>query len=161
MVYIDTAALSDGLHEIELRPSAEDLELDPDVFSSVVTTVRLDVGNRQILCRIDARAQAILTCDRTLEPFVESLAGNYTAVFSKDPEEGSTADDEIIVLDASASRIDVTEMVRDTILLSVPLRKVAPAAREKELQLEYGRPVDENDAIDPRWEALRKLKTGS
>lgn len=161
MVYIDISTLSDGLHEIDMRPTADELEIDPEVFSSIAAIIRLDVTDRQILCRIEARADAELVCDRTLEPFIEPVSGQFTTVFTKDADEVTSGDDEIVLLDPSASRIDVTEMVRDTILLSVPLRKVAPAAREKELQLQYGGPPEDGDAIDPRWEALRKLKTGS
>lgn len=159
MVYIDLAALADGLHEIVLTPAAEDLELDPDSFSSIEATVGLDISTRQILCRIAAKADARLICDRTLEPFIEPLSGDYTVVFTRDPHEGQ--DDEIVLIESGASRIDITEYLRDTILLSVPLRKVAPAAREAELQLEFGRPDETDEATDPRWDALRKLRTGS
>lgn len=161
MLYVDISTLSDGLHDIELQPTAEELELDPDMFTSVDTNVRLDIGDKQILCRIEIRAEAELICDRTLEPFIEPIAGSYTVVFTKDPNEASVGDDDIRMLDPGARTIDITEMVRDTVLLSVPLRKVAPSAREKELQLQFGGPTEDGDAVDPRWEALRKLKTGS
>ncbi|HLE55500.1 MAG TPA: DUF177 domain-containing protein [Rhodothermia bacterium] len=161
MLYVDISMLSDGLHDIELRPTAEELELDPDMFTSVDTNVRLDIGDKHILCRIEIRAEAELICDRTLEPFVEPIAGSYTVVFTKDPNETSEGDDDIRLLDPTARTIDITEMVRDTVLLSVPLRKVAPSAREKELQLQFGAPAEDGDSVDPRWEALRKLKTGS
>lgn len=161
MVYVDISTLADGLHEIVLSPVADDLDLDPETFSSIETRIRLDITDRQILCRIDAQADAVLVCDRTLEPFVEAVSGDYTVVFTRDPEEITTDDETIVLLDSSASGIDVTAVVRDTLLLSIPLRKVAPAARETELQLQFGGPADGADAIDPRWEALRKLKTGS
>jgi len=161
MVNVDISTLSDGLHEIDLSPAAEDLDLDPETFSSIQAHVRLDIGDRQILCRIDANADALLVCDRTLEPFVEPIVGDYTVVFTKHPDEITADDESIVLLDPSASSIDVTAIVRDTLLLSIPLRKVAPAARDAELQLQYGGPTDEGDAIDPRWDALRKLKTGS
>lgn len=159
MVSIDISAFSEGLHEIVLHPDAEDLDLDPNEFSEIETRVRLDIGDRQILCRIDASADAGLICDRTLEPFVERIAGDFTVVFTKDPEEESEG--EIAVLDAASSSIDVTEYVRDTLVLSVPVRKVAPTAGEAVLTLQFGGPATEEDAIDPRWDALRKLRTGS
>ncbi len=161
MIYVDISTLSDGLHEIVLNPTAESLDLDPETFSSIETSVRLDIGDRQILCRIDAKADAVLICDRTLEPFTESVGGEFTVLFTEDPGEIVADDDTIVLLDPSARSLDITEMVRDTLLLSIPLRKVAPAARDAELQLEFGGPADDAEAIDPRWEALRKLKTGS
>jgi uncharacterized protein len=159
MVYIDISKLTEGLNEVVLEPVAEDLELDPDMFFGIVTRVNLHISEGQVICTVDAHAEVALVCDRTLEPFVESIDGNFTAVFTKDPSEVSDEDDGVFLLDADASGIDITDVTRDTLLLSVPLRKVAPAAREAELNLKFGGSVDPDDDIDPRWEALRKLKT--
>jgi uncharacterized protein len=161
MVYIDIATFSDGLHEIVLKPTAEELDLDPEKFSSIETMVHLDISDRQILCRIHADVDAQVICDRTLESFVERFGGDHTVVYTRDPDEVGEDDDEIVLLDAGSSRIDITEFVRDTILLSIPLRNVAPHAREAEIPTRFGVPADDGDNIDPRWEALRKLKTGS
>ena len=84
------------------------LELDPEQFSSIKTTVRLDISTRQILCRIAASAEALLICDRTLEPFVEPIAGEFAVVFTRDPHEISGDDDEIVLIESGVSRIDIT-----------------------------------------------------
>ena len=52
----------------------------------------------------------------------------------------------------------MTEAVRDTLVLAVPARKVAPGAEDLDLPTVFGAPAAEA-AIDPRWEALRSLRS--
>ncbi|PSQ83474.1 MAG: hypothetical protein BRD44_04330, partial [Bacteroidetes bacterium QS_7_67_15] len=72
--------------------------------------------------------------------------------------------DEVRELHHHDREIEITDLVRDTLLLAVPQRQVAPGAEEEELQTAYGAPDEEEEAdeeknaIDPRWEKLRALK---
>jgi uncharacterized metal-binding protein YceD (DUF177 family) len=59
----------------------------------------------------------------------------------------------------------VTDIIRDTILLSIPQRTIAPGAEEEDIDMTFGEPDDEEteteDAVDPRWSKLKDLKNGS
>lgn len=160
MVQIDISKMSAGVHEITLHPPASDLDLDEKEFREIEAFVRLDVGEQQILARVEVTANASLICDRTLTPFTQQLRGEHTIVFAKRPIDVTRDDDTIRPLDPSARELDITDEIRDTILLSVPLRKVAPEASETELMLTFGADDAQAEPIDPRWEALRKLKFG-
>lgn len=159
MLTIDIAALEEGLHEVELTPASEDLDLDPERFSDVHVHARLDLRNRRLLVMLDAEATASLVCDRTLEPFDERLGGSYSLLFVP-PEFTRKARDEddfeeVRELLPADREIDVTDAVRDTLLLAVPQRCVAPHARDIDIETTFGKPKDA--PVDPRWEALSDL----
>lgn len=159
MLTIDIAALEEGVHEVELTPAPDELELDPERFSDVHVRARLDLHNRRLLVMLDAEANASLVCDRTLEPFDETINGSYSLLFVP-PEFARKARDEddfeeVRQLDSSDREVDVTDAVRDTLLLAIPQRCVAPHARDIEIETTFGKPEDA--PVDPRWEALSDL----
>jgi uncharacterized protein len=149
--------MSMGVHEVTLHPSPADLELSEDEFDNIECRVRLDVGENQILVQFETEVDAFLTCDRTLKPFTMRLQGAFTVVFTRRTAEPEPADETVRYLDPSDRQLDLTAEIRDTILLSVPLRKVAPEADRAELVLSYGSEPSDS-TVDPRWDALKKLR---
>ena len=158
MVQIDIASMSSGVHEVALKPAAGDLDLNEEEFSDIEARVRLDIGEQQILAQLSVSALANLVCDRTLVPFTQAVNGEYVVVFTRRPAEQAETDETIKPLDPTSRELDVTDELRDTLLLSIPLRKVAPEASDAQLVLTYGGEEDTGVSVDPRWEALRKLK---
>lgn len=162
MFTIEIGALEPGLHSLTFEPGALALDLDPEKFKDVEVGARLDVSERRILISLSARATATLECDRTLQQFDEDIEGFYSLLFA--PPEFIDADDdaydEVRPLEPGDTEIDVTDAVRDTIVLAIPARCVAPGAEEEEIPTEFGAPRGEN-AVDPRWAALEELKSGA
>ena len=160
MFKIDIASLGPGVHELEFEPEAEELELDPAKFDDIEVEARLDVQEGRILVMLDAAATAVLVCDRTLKLFDQRIGGSYHVLFAPPAfvEHQEEAFDEVRVLQPTDLHLDLTDVVRDTILLSIPQRCVAPGAEEEDIETEFGVPEDD---VDPRWEALSKLRSGS
>lgn len=160
MLKIDLAPYDRGVHQIKLEPQADELGLDPEKFRDLQVDVRLDiVDERRILVMLDARARAELECDRTLRLFDQMIEGRFSVLFASP---GTVAmeedeDQDVRILPSGQNEIDLTETVRDTLLLAVPARCLAPGAEEEEIPTSFGVSEDERD-IDPRWEALRQLK---
>lgn len=161
MLILPIGDLQPGSHSLTLTPSAENLDLDPALFRDLSVEVTLDVQERQSLVRYDARALARLECDRTAVLFDEPVRGHHALLVVYSDEEAERqggADDDVVVLGADGS-LDIAESVRDTLLLALPTRRVAPQAEDAEIETQYGALTDESgNAIDPRWEALRKLR---
>lgn len=164
MLGIDTAPLPPGLHELTLTPSAEEAELDPEMFADITVDVRLDHEEQRDLVAFTARATATLECDRTLKPFEQAVSGSYAVLFVL-PEHldryttDEAADEDIRPLPEPGAALDITTPVRDTLLLALPTRRVAPGAEDEELQVQFGALTDtDGDPMDPRWEALKKLR---
>ena len=160
MFAIDITSLKPGLHEFEFQLEADEVELDRDKFDDIYVHARLDVREARILVMLETTATATLECDRTLRLFEQEVGGTYHVLFAPPEfvEQQEDAFDEVRVLQSSDQKIDLTTAVRDTILLSVPLRRVAPGAEEEEIETEFFVPEDD---VDPRWAALRKLKSGA
>lgn len=160
MFTVEITSLGPGLHSLEFEPEVEAVDLDPERFRHVHVDVRLDVHEGRMLVTLKASAVATLECDRTLTMFDQEISGTYHMLFAPPEfiEHQEDAYDEVRALHPSDQKIDVTEVVRDTILLSIPHRCVAPGAEEVVIETEFGAP---EDGVDPRWEALRRLKSGA
>ncbi|HMB93743.1 MAG TPA: DUF177 domain-containing protein [Rhodothermales bacterium] len=163
MLRIDLTPFSNGVHQVTLEPDAQTLDLDPDRFADIEVDVVLDIRHDQVLVTLDAAAVATLACDRTLVLFDQPIAGSYSLLFSV-PSRMQEADDEdpfAEVQELPRDRtIDLTDAVRDTLMLAIPVRKVAPEAEDQEIPTAFGAPEEGDEpAIDPRWEALKALRT--
>lgn len=161
MLRVDFSPLDEGLHEQTLVPMAEDLGLDPEVFSELSVNLRLHVAERRVVASFDVSGFAALQCDRTLVTYRQPLRGNHTIAFLP-PEHiaADSEDDGLQALPESETGIDLTSAVRDTLMLSLPLRRVAPEAEDAEITTSYGDQQTPEDApVDPRWDALRKLRS--
>lgn len=112
-----------------------------------------------------------LTCDRTLEPFEEPFETTERLIlkYGDDPEELS---DEIEIIGWDTPSINVARYLFEFIALTVPAKKLHPRLRaeeadedeeetESEGKLVYSSDADEPEdaAVDPRWQALVKLKS--
>jgi uncharacterized protein len=161
MLRIDLRPLSNGVHELDFDPTPEDLGVDEKSFSDIHVRMRLDIGVSRVYVKFWVSAVATLECDRTLVDFTKPIKGSYAVIFVPpkdiDPEDES---DNLFPLEAGKEEIDLTEIIRDTLLLSVPVRKIAPGAEDEDLPTTFGEPEDE-DVIDPRWTALKGLRSDS
>ncbi len=160
MFKIDIRSLKAGVHELELSPDPEELDIDGTRFSNIRAAVRIDVNGKRLYVRMSASATALLVCDRTAVDFDHPVKGNYSVVFLPpneiDPE---NEDEDLRPLKVDQQEIDLTNIVRDTLLLAVPIRKIAPGAKDLDIPTSFGEATESD--IDPRWSALTKLRSES
>lgn len=160
MLRIDLTPLDEGVHHVVLEPQAQAIGLDPDRFKDLRLDAVLEVFNDRVLVTLHASASATLECDRTLAVFEQPIEGSYCILFVPPSfAPGKVGYDEVRVFQRSDSEIDLAEAMRDTLVLAVPARKVAPGAEDLDLPTVFGAPAA-GAAIDPRWEALRQLRSG-
>ena len=161
MLRVDLSSFDEGVEVQTLSPSAEDLGLDPEVFSTIVVDLRLNVTERQVLASFEVRAVATLECDRTLVSYQQPVRGDHAVLFvPSDQIPPSSDDDSLLPLPDSETEIDLTEAVRNTLMLSLPLRHVAPEAEHAEITTSYGeQEMLDGTPVDDRWDALRSLRS--
>lgn len=161
MIRIDIKPLAPGVHEFEWDIDAEALDLDSEDFGALHLNVRLDFQPTQIFVTMQTKALAHLVCDRTLVKFDQEVVGDYHILFSGsdmfDEEGDKQHEEDIRFLASDEDELDLTEAVRDTVMLSLPQRRIAPGAEAEEIPLQFGQP-DGDGYVDPRWEALKQLK---
>lgn len=157
MLSINIAGLKLGLHEMTVAPAAEDLDIDPESFRDVRVDLRLDRRPGKVFVTFDASAVARLKCDRTLVDFDQPVSGSYEILFAPPEMVEGKDDDHVRVLEPDDEEIEITDVVRDTLLLAVPQRKVAPGAEDVDIPTRFG-VAEETEDVDPRWAALRDLR---
>lgn len=165
MMTIDITSLSTGIHHLELAPSANQANLDPSTFEDIQIEAVLQHHRDRILVKLHATATATLTCDRTLQPYEQEIEGAYNVLFGPPSMVGQEGEEfeEVRPLDPSDREIDLTEVVRDTLLLAIPQRQIAPGAEDEPITREFGATEEEtndDEPVDPRWEELKDLKDG-
>jgi len=140
-----------------LNPVSEDVTFGPVQVEAV-----LDYQPDEALVTFQARTTATLTCDRTLRRFEKPLEGHYAILFAapgRSAPDQSDDHDELRELPPGARHLDLTGAVRDTLLLAIPQRKVAPGAEDEEIDTVFGEPDRaEDEPADPRFEKLRTLR---
>ena len=164
MLTIDITSLSTGIHHLEFSPSPSQANLDPSTFEDIQVDVELQYHRDRILVKLHATATAELTCDRTLQPYDQDIEGEYNVLFGPPSMVGQEGEEfeEVRPLDPSDKEIDLTDVVRDTLLLAIPQRRIAPGAEEEPIDREFGAVEEEaeEEPVDPRWSDLEKLKDG-
>lgn len=164
MLTVDISSLSTGIHHLELAPSAAQANLDPSTFEEIQVDAVLQYHRDRILVQMHATATAELTCDRTLQSYEEEIEGEYNVLFGPPDMQGQEGEEfeEVRPLDPTDREIDLTDVVRDTLLLAIPQRKIAPGAEDEPIDREFGATAEEDDdgPVDPRWSDLEKLKDG-
>lgn len=156
MLRIDIRTLEIGQHEFNLECTLVELDMEPGRMEEIRADVKLDYDGQEALVNIAVSAVAHLVCDRTMERFKLPVKGTYMVLFSPGDVDENTGG-EVRPLAASDEELDITDIVRDTLLLAIPIRKIAPGAEDTEIIQSFGVPVEENN-IDPRWQALAALK---
>lgn len=148
-------------------------------------------GNVQVELQLDKKVNFFILefgiegtvtteCDRCLKQMELPILDEHRMYVKFDDElsESDEEDDEIMYLSSKATHLDVSKLMYEFILLSVPVKRVCPPKEDgspgcDEEVLKYidsseeisseATPEDtpdekDEDNIDPRWSELKKLK---
>ncbi len=152
MLKLDLSAPQDYCFEV----SASDLGLRREKFSHIQVDLRSEQFNGTTRVYLGIGALALLECDRSLREFMAPV-DNAHELFLYPHGQIPVEDDliEQIELDPRQRVFDLTEVIRDTLMLAIPARKVAPEAEDLQLQTVFGAPTLE---ADHRWSPLLALR---
>ncbi len=162
---IQIGGLSEGIHRYRFKVAADELNLGEQFRADVDVEAALDKTPTQILLTSKIRTTANFQCDRCVAPFEEELSPSYKMLYVLEGSDtGHLGPSEFQVITPGHNVIDITEDVRQTILLSVPL-KLLCNENCKGLCPSCGKNLNEGictcsePAVDSRWEKLRKLQS--
>ncbi|MCH8557862.1 MAG: DUF177 domain-containing protein [Balneolia bacterium] len=150
----------------ELTVSPSDFSLGDIEHDGIDLKVQFTKILNTLQVRYDAKTNLQLTCDRSLEKFSYPVDVNYVILFKPDVEDDESDNQAIRQLNVSSNIIDIEQEVRDSILLSIPIKKLHPRfIRDDGTQTEYTEtfghseePNSDEASTDPRWDALKQLK---
>jgi uncharacterized protein len=166
MLKIKISNLKDGRHHFDFEKVAADFGLSEKQFPNPIF-VLLDLEKKaaHYILSFTAKTNAVVECDRTLQEFTKSVEGSYSLLYVTDASGGESVHDETRALQKNDIDIDLTEDVRETLILAVPLRNVIEDSEDElKLAFEYKHPnaVSEETAeglsADKWVEALQRLK---
>lgn len=164
---IDIFNLNEKLHEFEFK-------VDDRLFGihehsliekgSGVCHLKLDKTATMMTLHFDIDVSVELICDRSLDPFDYPIKLEEQLII-KFGEDNYSLNEEVLVIRSDTPTIDVSEFIYEFVTLAVPLKKLHPRYEGKEDEQpdliytsDSGAAEDKNEPVDPRWEALKKLK---
>ncbi len=161
---INISNLSEGTHEYSLEAATSKIGLDNRFGPEIRVAVKLEKSSRQIYLRSDMRTAATFICDRCLENFDRKIDAVYSIVYVSNGRTmaGAGKEEEVHVIPADASYIDLDEDIRQYVLLAVPpkllcteeCRGLCPLCGINRNRETCSCTTAD---LDPRWDALKKL----
>ncbi|WEK18891.1 MAG: DUF177 domain-containing protein [Candidatus Pedobacter colombiensis] len=131
--------------------------------------VELDKQETMLLLQFRIKGTIVLDCDKCLAEFEAPISIQERQIVKFAEDELESDDLEIIVLSKKESELDVSELIYEFIMVSVPYIKICEEngngqkcdqemiARLKSLTV-GSQEEREEQSDDPRWAALKKLK---
>lgn len=165
--HLDARFFND-IEQTEVRHASVDVTMN-------VTHPREDYFELAIECK----GTLVIPCDRCLDDMEHEVDTTYEISVRLEGDEYDDSRDELLLVPESWRELDVAPLVRDTVLLTIPMTHVhdegecneqmsallsdhAAEGLNEDLPSDdpEARADDEGDteSIDPRWAALQKLK---
>lgn len=161
---ISLIGLAEGLHSLhfEEEPATCNIIAHPNLTNKIQIDVDLEKRAARLFLRTTIKTVGRFTCDRCLKEFERLISDAGRVVFTSDEELLALSEDEVHLLEKDAREIDVTNDIRDLVLLAVPA-KILCSENCKGLCPHCGVNLNEETCLcgvrplDPRWQALQKL----
>ncbi|MDX1629974.1 MAG: DUF177 domain-containing protein [Fulvivirga sp.] len=165
---IDIYKLKNGSHDYHFSIGNDFLEAFPgDIIDNGSGEVYVTLEKSETLIEVSFTFDMVTTllCDRSLEEFEYPIKTSKALIYKFGDEE-KDLDDEIVIIPTGTQRINLAQHIYDYLSLEIPMKKLHPrygADDEADDELVYTstkEAIEESkneEAIDPRWEALQKL----
>lgn len=161
------SGLKDGKHafQFEIKQTFFEIFEAEQEFENprIVADVMLEKHSTFLEFEVKIYGVVALSCDISGEIFDHELA-NQVKVLVKFGAEYDDSNEEVITIPADEHTFNIAQLVYETIVLAIPMKKLSPNLSDKDLDIlkqfspEYEEDQRQNQDIDPRWEALKKLK---
>ena len=150
-------------HDEQLEVRRADVNATVEVTRKSESTYRLEVS---------CSGTVTIPCDRCLDDLDLPVDTNYCLNVEQMGNELDDTNDELLIVPSEWRELDVAPIVRDTVLLTIPMMHCHQNEDEcNPVMLEMldshiveavpdddDCPQSETNGTDPRWEALKKLK---
>jgi uncharacterized protein len=160
---INISKLSEGIRNYKLSTESKNVGLDDRFDKPIQLDVLIDKSVNQLCLKTKIETSGRFECDRCLEIFELPINSNYNMVYMyrqiPDIEQKS---DEVKTINADTNYIDLTEDVREYILLALPIKTLC-ADNCAGLCPNCGTNLNTNkcscitETHDGRWEPLSNL----
>ena len=162
---VSFSGLKTGKHEFKFEIDKEFFQLfdteqeftnpkiDVEVFLNKHTTFL------EFEVKVDGKVE--LVCDITNDSFDHDIE-NQIGILVKFGEEYDDSEEDVVTILANDHAFNVAHLIYENVALSIPMKKVSPNISDEDLAiLDKFSPKEieeKEEEVDPRWEALKKLK---
>lgn len=154
--------MGEGLHHVEEEVNAENYQLSEfaNFHKPMKVTVDADKFENAFRFKIRVVTEYLVACDRCLEEFENQFDGNYEQIYQVGGGEFSDEDENVKIVPADTTEIDISEEIYSLVYLSRPI-KVVCSNDCKGLCSHCGQNLNikkcncEDNKMDPRWEKLK------
>jgi len=169
MLKLDISGMAEGEYEFNIVEPASMLNSGYDEFiGSIILDVTINkLGNRYNL-KADIKAIARMICDRSLQEFDEEIKSHLDMSFIADTKDflalnGKEPKYHEVIIREDYKYIDITSYVIESLVLELPMKRIAPQFRDKDLSEIYPDVADKitddkHKVFDERWSKLKNLK---
>jgi uncharacterized protein len=116
----------------------------------------------EIFATLSFKAKVVLCCSRCLEEYEQAIEGISAVIVHErgDSKYGDSAGDEVdeYTFDEDTSDVDVGQTLFDGVMTAIPMKPLCSETCRGVQRGNDGQAAGSERAVDPRWEALRKLK---
>ena len=163
------SGLKTGKHDFKFEINQEFFDLfetEQEFFNPEINVdVLLDKHTTFLEFYINVSGTVQLICDISNDEFSENIS-NDLKVLVKFGEEYDDSNEDIITIPHKDSEFNIANLIYEAVVLSIPMKKLAPSVSDNDeyqkLLDQYSPQITEEDeeeqSIDPRWAALKKLK---
>ncbi len=168
---IPFAGLKIGKHQFDYQLDNTFFQcFDYDEFNNASIKVTVVLEKKSSMLELDFKHKGTINvpCDVSGEEFDLPIKGKFRLLV-KFGEEFNDENEELLILPHGEFQFSVAQYIYETIVLSIPLKRVHPGIKDGSLievieKLESLAPnANKNEEIkeeiDPRWENLKKLLT--
>ena len=165
MLKFDISNLNEGLsvRDVDILPRTVDLGDTLEFQDEIQLHYEINKVGHEIFVKATFKTQCTLECDRCLTHFNFDIEQTIDLVLTSDENILDKEEEDIYKITESRATVDITESVRQNLLLSLPVKRVC-SSKCKGLCPQCGQNLNLNtcncthETIDPRWEALKQVK---
>lgn len=163
-----------GKHQFEYQINKaffDSFDYDDFESSDIKVNVVLDKKNTLLELNLKHKGTVHVPCDLTSEMFDLPIKGKVKLIVQFG-EAYNDDNDELLILPHGEHQIDISQIIYEMIVLSIPLRRVHPGIKDGTLNTEALKKLNElrveeekvekskaDEDIDPRWDKLKQLLT--
>jgi uncharacterized metal-binding protein YceD (DUF177 family) len=161
--------IKDGKHEIELQADVSKIpEMPEEYIGDIFVTGLLTKIGKRLTYVGTISCDAKMICDISLEEFLEKISCDFEFSFMSNNDlyylnkaKGTMETDSgEVILHEDDQEIDISEQIRQELMLNLPMKRIAPEYRDKTIEELYPEFLDSNQnnsQIDERWKGLEGL----
>lgn len=165
--------LTNGNHDYQFEISDSFFELfENEMFSKGKLSADVSLQKSDSMIQMNFKVKGIveLACDRSLDLFDQPISFESRMIFKFGDEEKELSEDVMVIL-KDTQTINIADLLFEFIGLEIPMKKLHPRFQEEEEEFEgegtmvYTSTEDDSESqeqeeeVDPRWAALKDLKS--